>query len=120
MNSHIRAGVPDPFDQHFGADISQEDQGDPGDQFFESAKVFHNGVDTDPTGHGHQCLKETEYTGDETHLPSAHGRLIQTVGKGNRKGIHGQTDSQKNTVKEKNEAKFHLTSPELRQKSRLW
>jgi len=65
---------------------------------------------TDPADQRHKKLKQRKNTRYQTHSPLFHFRLIQTVGKRNRKSVHCQAHTRHNTVKEKAEVKHYSSS----------
>ena len=64
-------------------------------------EILYDCVNADPSGHRHQCLKESEDTGNPAGFAFFHVRLIQTVCKRYRKGIHSQSNPEQGTVQEK-------------------
>ena len=59
--------VTDTVEQHASADIGQQDQGDPGNEFLKGAEILDDGMDTDPSGHRHESLKGGKGAGDTEH-----------------------------------------------------
>ena len=110
---HQKGGQPDlPFltvtvlvfdsvQQHFSTDKQQQDQCNPGDQLFKGPEILDDGVHANPSDHGHQCLKERKNACLAAHSLSLHAGLIQPVGHGYGKGIHGQSHTQQCAVHEK-------------------
>ena len=61
----------------------------------------------------HQDLEQTEGPCDQAHSAGAHPGLMQTVGHRDGKGIHGQPDTEQDTVQEKQQVPFHVSGPPL-------
>lgn len=56
---------------------------------------------TDPAGHGHGKLEKCIDACDEAHALLPHLRFMESVGEGDGKGIHRQTDPESRAVHDK-------------------
>ena len=61
-----------------------------------------------PARHRHQRLKHAEGACDLTHGVFAHFGVMQAVGHGHRKRIHGKAHAQKDAVEEKYKTPLHI------------
>ena len=99
--------VLDALDEHFAADEAQKPQGDPRDQGDEPIEKSGYGHDADPSDHGHGELEEREHACDAAHPTAFHAGLVEAVGEGHRKSVHGKADAQKQAGTEKGKAEIH-------------
>ena len=97
----------DALNEHFAADIAQQDEGDPGDELFKRREQLHDGVDADPARHGHDGLKDAEGACDLDAPAAGHLRVMQTVCHRDGKRIHGKAHTQQGAVEEKQKTPFH-------------
>lgn len=86
---------PNSFYEHFPSDEQKEQQSNPWNKFLKDREIFDYGMDADPADHWHQKLKDTVGTGNDKRFSAPHVRFLQTIGHGNRKSIHCQSDTQK-------------------------
>ncbi len=98
----------DAFDQHLTADKAEKTERDPRNPCFKGFKILYDGMDTYPTDEGHERLKESEKSGDTAHFALFHFRLVQTVGKRDRKRIHGKSDAEHDACKKEIKIDWHF------------
>ena len=89
------------FQNHFTPDIGEQKKSDPGDKRLKGSKGFCKKADTSPPDHRHEKLKESECACNQAHSSAFHKRVMEPVCNGNRKGIHGKSESEQNTVDKK-------------------
>ena len=83
----------DALIQHLAADKAEQSQCDPGDELFKRGKVLRDGMYTQPTQYGHQCLEKGKSSGYCAHFAAVHARFVESVGQGYGKGVHCQPDA---------------------------
>ena len=99
----------DAIHQHFAADVAQQSQRDPRDEFFKRREQLHNGVHAHPACHGHHGLKKGQRCPRSCTWFSLLMRgVVQAVCHGHRERIHCKAHAQQGTVEEKYKAPFHI------------
>ena len=63
--------VTDTVEQHASADIGQQDQGDPGNEFFKGAEILDDGMDTDPSGQDRKSTRLNSSHITRSRMPSS-------------------------------------------------
>ena len=87
-----------PLINHLSADKTEKYKGNPGNGFLKNRECFQKAVHAEPAKHGHKKLKKGKCSRNPVHGTPGHAGIVQPIGNGNGKGIHGQTGSQENTV----------------------
>ena len=75
---------------HISTDKCEKYEGNPRDQILEEGEIVGGRLDAEPAYHGHEKLEYCENAGDEAHASALHTGLVQAVGKGHRKCVHGK------------------------------
>ena len=70
-------------------------------------EVLGNGRHADPADHRHGELERRKNARHAADLATLHVGLVEPVGKGHGKGIHGKADAQENAVKKEGKAQIH-------------
>lgn len=93
---------------HLNADIAQKKESNPGNRLLKSLEILNKHVHCKPAQHGHKKLKEGKCPRNLSHTAPAHVRAGQTIGHGDRKGIHSQAYTQSRALNDKQ--KSHIFS----------
>ena len=70
----VSISLTQPFEDHFSADIEEQEKRDPRDKLPEPRKSLNNSVDTDPADHRHYKLKKGVHSRDCAYPFSVHIR----------------------------------------------
>ena len=87
--------------EHLSTYVTEQTERNPWNEFLKSGKGTGNRMNAEPTDKRHHTLKDTKHTCHTECFLCGHIRLVKTVGKRNREGIHCKSYSNKYTVKEK-------------------
>ena len=90
----------DPFQEHFAADIQQEDQGDPRNEHLEGCEDPFEAPYENPPRERHHKLKCCEGPGNQQHFSFPHILLGESVSDGNGERVHREPDAEQRACNE--------------------
>ena len=93
--------------EHLTADKSKKGKRYIRDKLFKRGKILNNSMYAKPTDKWHRRLEKGENPRYQKYFSCFHARLVKSVCKGYRKGIHSKTESQQYTCDYKRKV-YHL------------